>query len=193
MKIGIDMDAVVADMMTPLIDFCNIKYNTKTKLSDHNTYAIETIWNCTEEEAIERCFEFFRSDSMNLIKPIKGAIEGVELLSNSHELHIITSRPDFINENTNKWIEKHFPNKFKTINQTNQFSKKGSLKRKKSDICKELGVDLMIEDHLEYALDCASLNIKILLMDMPWNQTNILPKNIVRVYSWNEIVGIIDK
>lgn len=188
MKIGVDLDAIVADMMTPLISFHNKNYGTNTKLSDHITFSIEKIWNCTEEEAIERCYKFFQSDFMNQIEPVFGAIEGINFLSRKHELHVITSRPDFIKDHTNEWIDKYFPKKFKSINNSNQFSKKGGSMRKKSEICKELKVDLMIEDHLAYAYDCAALNIKILLMNTPWNQTKKLPKNITRVYSWKEIV-----
>lgn len=193
MKIGIDLDAVVADMMSPLIDFHNKKYGTNFKIADHITFSIEKIWKCTEEEAIRRCFEFFQSDFLNQIKPVPGAVEGINLLSNQHELHVITSRPDLLNKHTSNWIEEYFPKKFKSINHSNQFSKKGSIKRKKSNICKELKIDLMIEDHLEYALDCASLDIKVLLMNMPWNQTKELPKNIIRVNSWKEIINIISK
>lgn len=193
MKIGVDLDAVVADMMSPLIDFHNKKYGTSFKISDHVTFSIEKIWKCTEEEAIKRCFEFFQSDFLNQIKPVSGAIEGINFLSSRHKLHIITSRPHLLNKHTGSWIKEYFPKKFKSINHSNQFSKKGSIKRKKSDICKELKVDLMIEDHLEFAYDCASLNIKILLMNMPWNQTKKLPKNIVRVYSWKEIINKINK
>ena len=56
-----------------------------------------------------------------------------------------------------------------------------------------LGISLFIEDHLDFAYDCASLDIKILLMNMPWNQTKKLPENIIRVYSWKEIVNKIGK
>jgi uncharacterized HAD superfamily protein len=188
MKIGIDLDSVVADLMSPLVDFHNKNYGTKLKPSDHVTFSIEKIWKCTEEEAIERCFKFYRSDFMNQVKPLPGAIEGINFLSRRHELHIITSRPHFISNDTVNWIKKFFPDKFKTIHHTNQYSKKGSLSIKKSEIIKKLSINLMIEDHLEYAIDCASLNIRVFLLDMPWNQTKKLPKNIIRVHSWKEII-----
>jgi uncharacterized HAD superfamily protein len=190
MKIGVDMDSVVADIMSPLIDFHNKKYKTSIKFTDHVTFSIEKVWNCTEEEAIDRIIEFNNSPFMDEIKPMPGSIEGIKHLSSFHELHIITSRSNTTEKITDLWIKKHFPNIFKTINHTNQSGKKESKKIKKSEVAKKLGINLFIEDHLEYALDCASLDIRVLLMNMPWNQTKNLPKNIIRVYSWKEIIDI---
>jgi len=193
MKIGIDLDSVVANIMTPLIDFHNKNYRTNLKLSDHTTFLIEKIWRCSEEEAINRIFKFYQSGFMDKIKPMPGSVDGIEYLSKIHELHIITSRPYITDKDTNHWVNKYFPNNFKTINHTNQGGKKGSHKIYKSEVVKMLGISLFIEDHLDFAYDCASLDIKILLMNMPWNQTKKLPENIIRVYSWKEIVNKIGK
>ena len=180
MKIGIDLDSVVADIMTPLIDFHNQKYQTNTKLSDHTTFSIEKIWKCTEAESIDRIHEFYQSSFVNKIKPVPGSLDGIKFLSNTHEI-------------TNRWIDQYFPNIFKTINHTNQSGKIGGKKIKKSEVAEKLKINLFIDDHLDFAYDCASLGIKILLMDMPWNQIKKLPKNIVRVSSWKEIVNNINK
>jgi len=193
MKIGVDLDSVVADIMSPLIEFHNKNYKTNIKFADHTTFSIEKVWKCTEEEAIDRIIEFNNSPFMNKIKPMPGAIKGIKHLSGFHELHVITSRSDTTEKITDLWIKKHFPNIFKSINHTNQSGKKENNRVKKSEVAKKLGINLFIEDHLEYALDCASLDIEVLLMNMPWNQTRKLPKNITRVYSWKEIINITSK
>ena len=59
--------------------------------------------------------------------------------------------------------------------------------RLKSDVCKELGVEVMIEDSLSQAKEIAPCVRKIFLLDCPWNQGD-LPMNVARVYSWDEIV-----
>lgn len=193
MKIGVDLDSVVADIMSPLIDFHNKNYRTNLKLSDHTTFSVEKIWKCTEEEGLNRLFKFYQSDFMDKIKPMPGSIDSIKYLSNIHEFHIITSRSNMLDKITNHWVKKYLPNIFKTINLTNQSGGKGKKNIKKSEVAKKLGISLFIEDHLEYTYDCASLDIKVLLMDMPWNQTKKLPENIVRVYSWKEIVNKISK
>jgi uncharacterized HAD superfamily protein len=47
----------------------------------------------------------------------------------------------------------------------------------------------MIEDNLEYSIDLANNDIKVFLIDRPWNQkyNSEIHKNITKIYSWNEI------
>jgi uncharacterized HAD superfamily protein len=60
-------------------------------------------------------------------------------------------------------------------------------KRLKSAMCKELGIQVMIDDHMSVAKDCAEAGIRVLLFDQPWNQGE-LPMGAERVHSWDEIV-----
>jgi len=191
MLIGIDLDSVVADIMPPLIDYHNKNYGTSLVLSDYKVFELGVTWRCSREEVLSRAFNFYRSSWFDTVKPVKGAIEGIEYLSRNCELHIITSRPNIIKEKTDKWIFKYFPKKFKTIHHTNQFSKKGG--KNKSEICQSLGIKMIIEDSLAFAHDCSSSDIKVLLMDMPWNQSKTLPKNITRVYGWKDIIDLFTK
>ena len=58
----------------------------------------------------------------------------------------------------------------------------------KGELCKDLNVDLMIEDDPKYAEDCALKGINVLLLDKPWNQNCIEHENIIRVKNWKEIL-----
>jgi len=60
--------------------------------------------------------------------------------------------------------------------------------KKKSEICKELRIDFLVEDSLEYARECAKNGTKVFLFNAPWNQTDNLPDNIIRINSWNKII-----
>jgi len=60
---------------------------------------------------------------------------------------------------------------------------------KKSDLCLKLGVEVLVDDCLEFAEECADKGIKVLLLDSPWNQTDSLPKNVKRMKNWDEIVA----
>jgi len=72
---------------------------------------------------------------------------------------------------------------------TNHYSKKElNETKKKSNICIELGVELLIEDSLDYAFECSSEKIKVLLLDKPWNKADKLPAGVTRVHSWREII-----
>lgn len=193
MKIGVDLDSVLADIMNPLIRFHNTTYKKKHTIDDHNTYNLSLIWDVSEDEVVRRIYAFYESPYMDEIKPMKGSVEGVTHLSSIHDLHVITARPYDIEEKTIAWLDRYYPQKFKSIYHTNWVSSSKFKKRDKSELCIEYGVECMIEDHLDFAADIASKDIEVLLLDSPWNQVNVLPKGVKRVHSWQEIVISIKK
>ena len=118
-------------------------------------------------------------------------MQGIRELSKKHKLSAITSRPHYIEEKTINWLETYFPKQFSTIYHTNQVSPKNAPKKKKSEVGKNLGINLFIDDHLEFVFDVATLGIPIFLFNQPWNQIETLPKGITRVHSWKEIIGLL--
>lgn len=188
MRIGIDMDSVIADLMTPLIEFHNIHYKTSFTLQHHTTYDLREVWSCDYKETLERVSKFYDSEYFTNVIPMPGSIKGIQYLCQNHELLIITSRPTILEQKTEAWIQKHFPDTFSHIVLTNQYSKENTPSKTKAEVGKELGIELMIEDGLEFALNCSEAGIKVFLLDMPWNQVKSLPKNITRVHSWEQLV-----
>ena len=180
MRIGLDLDSVLADIMSSLLEFHNKKYGTNTKPENQTEYYLGKLWGCDMEEAIRRVHEFYFSPEFEKIPVVKGALEGVNKLSKEHSLHIITSRPHIINNKTNRWIQKHFQNKIRSVHHTNQVSSKRSPKKLKSEICRELKLEVFVEDHVEYAADVASLGIKVFLLTTRWNKSK---KTSFRGYS----------
>lgn len=63
---------------------------------------------------------------------------------------------------------------------TNQFTENS---RAKSAVCKELDLDLMIEDNPEHAFDCAAHGIPVVLHDKKLNEGVAYPL-ITRVDGW---------
>ena len=121
------------------------------------------------------------------IKPKDGAIENIAKLTQEHELYVITSRPYFIEHLTISWLDKHFPQAFKDVYHTNQFST-DSQKTSKSEICLKTGSKIILEDAPNYAYDCLDHGIKVLLFTMPWNQhLKPLAAGITRINHWSEV------
>jgi uncharacterized HAD superfamily protein len=190
MKIGIDIDEVLADYLSALIRFHNELYGTCLAPDQFKTYRFWETWGGTKEEAIQKVYDFSGTSQFKNIVPIQGAKQAIQTLRGNHTLHLITGRPDDLAEGTREWVERHFPDTFSSLNFANHFSKVGA-PRTKSEICDALKVDFLIEDILDYALECVTPNRTVLLLDNPWNQHSPLPKGIRRVRSWEEIVGII--
>lgn len=191
MNIGVDMDSVIAEIIVPIDLFHNRKYKTNLSYNDHSVYDLRSIWQCNDEQVYERIFEFYHSPEFTKVKPIDGSQEAVKKLAKLHNLHLITSRPHDIEQKTKQWLNAFFPHQFVSVTHTNQVSKnKKEMSVKKSVIAKQLKIELMIDDHLTYALDCANNEINTLLFEAPWNKTYIPQhKFLTKVAGWSEILN----
>jgi len=190
MKIGIDIDEVIAEQLDHIIKFYHKKTGKLIPKEKFTTYNWWEVWGITREEAIEIDHEFKRSNLFDEINPIRNAIESVKSLINDNEIFIITSRPILYKERTEKWINKHLKDIPLTIIHSGDFQ--GDKLKTKVEICKDLGVELMIEDHAKYALECGNVGIKVILFDNPWNR-DLKHKNVIRVNDWIEALKEIKK
>ena len=188
MRIGIDFDETLADSIQMIIKLHNKQYGTNYKKEEVVKYKVEEIWDGTKEEWMAKLDDFFSAKNVKNLDPVAGAIPAIDALKKAgHELYIITARGEGDVEATELWLKKHFPETFKGIHYAHVRSEDPAKKRKKADICKELGVKLMIDDHMSVAKNCSEEGIRVLLIDEPWNQGE-LPEHVERVFSWEEIV-----
>jgi len=193
MKIGIDIDNVLAELSTIMNLWHKDKYDYYIPNHKRTKFWLTFSWNCSQEEATKRLLEFYESEDFKKTPPVKGAVKAINKLAKKHELHVITSRPIYTEKETLRWLDEHFSlQNFKKIHINGQCIK-DKICKTKVEICEELGIKLMIEDALHFAEDCAEKDIKVLLLDWPWNQTNNLHPNITRVKDWKEILEKIDK
>lgn len=90
-----------------------------------------------------------------------------------HDLVVVTSRQHIIRDETLEWIDTHFPGIFSDIHFGNHFAKSGQ-SRKKSEICEQVGADVLIDDNPRYAHECASSGMHVLLFNWkkqyPWSR-----------------------
>jgi len=193
MKIGFDLDDVLAELTKVLIEYHNRLLGTRFVLDDHKEYNLWETWGGTREEAIAEVLEFYASTYMDTVEPVEGAVETTNKLAKKHALSIITSRPADLTENTHKWVDKYYRGIFKEIYLTNHVSIAGANTRK-ADICIQTGVDVMVEDCMKYAQECAEAGILTMLYERAWNKKYIeLPKNMIRVYNMNHLEAEIEK
>ncbi len=185
-RIGIDVDDVLADFHTALMNYYNAKYNGSLKPEDFKTYQFNEVWGGTLEEAIKRVNDFHHSPFFKQIVPIQNSVDAVKLLSRQNTLFVITSRPEFTRKETARWLNEFFEDRFFGISySSNHYSKAGG--KDKSQICRDLGISILVDDSLDYIKQCSSEGIKgVLFGDYPWNQNGQLPLGVRRVNDWKE-------
>ncbi|MDQ2933089.1 MAG: hypothetical protein M3Q80_01790 [bacterium] len=185
--IGIDLDDVLLDFNSTLCGFINKKYETALSKKDIHCFDLDVVWKCTRIESLRRVQEFYETEDHAGALPIAGAQKAIQKLSSMYSLLIITSKPDSMAQETSDWVCRHFGKAFDGIYFGNHFHGNG-VKRKKSEICEELGVNILIDDSLINAIDVARHNREVLLFDAPWNQLETEIENISRVSSWDDIL-----
>ena len=185
MIIGVDIDGVLAEFVQAFAEYYNSKHGTKVSKEHFFSYNFWEVLGGTRESAVREVMQFYETAYFRGIQPIRGSQEGVAALS-QHQLVVITSRPHVVHDETKKWVERHFPQMFKGIYLTNEWSEAGK-SQMKPDVCLELGVDVMIEDSLEYAVQCAGKGLMVLLLNQPWNRASELPERVAIAHSWRDI------
>lgn len=187
-RIGIDIDDTLLDFVSPYLSYHNEIYNTNFKKETFETYSFNLNMGGTMAEVIDGVHNFYKTSFFKEIQPFPNSVEIIDAFKQKdYELFIITSRPDFIIDETKKWIDNHFPNKFSDIFFSyNHYTRRKNNGKTKAEICNDLGVSVLIDDSLEYGLQCANKGINVLLLDSPWNR-NGEHKRIIRVKNWEEI------
>jgi len=190
MKIGLDMDEVIVEFVEHMLKFYHLKTGKKIEKNKVTSYDFWEVWGGTREETLKLIDEFHDSDYFDKIHPVENAVESINRLIDKNEIYVITSRPGHFKEKTEEWFKKNFKDgRFKVLFSNDFHKGKG---KTKAEICKELGIKLMIEDSLKMSLDCANSGIKVILFDKPWNQ-GIEHKNITRVHNWIDALKEIDR
>jgi len=187
--IAVDADEILAAFLDHFLFFHNTRYKTNLGKNDIFSFRMEELFGINEEEVLRRIDEYYAARLILDIVPVEGAIEGVNaLLDKGYELQIVTARPPSYKHLTVEWVERHFPKKFNQIHFAFNPFNKNSERLTKAQVCKQIGAEVLIDDSIVNARDCAENGITVYLMHTNWNKDEHLPANIIRVESWMEIL-----
>lgn len=187
-RIGIDIDEVLVDFISPFSKYYNSKFNTQISEEHFVSYNLSQVFKTSQEKITLEVHEFTKSESFKKLPPLEGSIEAIEKLSEEYELFIITARSEEVSKTTLDWLKTHFKDKFKNVHFSHNPYITGPIRSTKTEIGRKLKIDLLIEDNLSFAIESAEAGIKVLMIDATWNQSDTLHRNITRVYSWNDIL-----
>ena len=190
MRIGVDIDEVLADFNASFIEYCNRRFGKVLKREDFVSSNYSNFLEKTAEETIEIVDDFYQSVYFEKIIPLFDSVNAISYLSHLNKLFVVTSRPDFLISSTKKWVYDNFGNNFLGIfHSSNHYTNRQNCGKSKVEICRNLNVDLLIDDSLDYTIQCSKAGMDSLLFgNYPWNQNGRLPMNIHRVKDWQEVL-----
>ncbi|KAH7655311.1 5'(3')-deoxyribonucleotidase protein [Dioscorea alata] len=191
--VAVDVDEVLGSFLPAVNKFIADRYSLNHSLEDYFVYEFYKIWNCSPTEADIRVHEFFETSYFKMgIHPIPGAKSILQSLSLFCNLYVVTSRQNAIKDQTLEWIEKHYPGLFQEVHFGNYFALDGQ-SRPKSEICRSLGAQVLIDDNPRFALECAEAGTKVLLFDYdnsyPWCKSGTAASHpqVTIVQNWREV------
>ncbi len=113
MRLGIDLDGVVANFTQGWIDFYNRQFGTSLDVDDCKRW--NDLVGLTHFYDIDEFWEWSSDlDSHSIfwhLEPFPGAVEAVRgLVDAGHTIIVLTTKPDFAVNDTHDWLERHhFP------------------------------------------------------------------------------------
>jgi len=188
--IAVDIDDVLFPMVADLIKYVDREHAVKLTPEDFKSYMLEDIWPAGTAEG-EIVFENYKQQITTEVAPVKGATSALGKLSAKYEVIIMTSRDVKVEPITRQWLDRHFPEIFSQIHLLG--NRKDSVTwRTKAEVCQEIGVSYLIDDSLKHLVLASEVGVKGLLFgDFSWNQGD-LPKGVVRVKDWQEVLDYFD-
>jgi len=190
--IGIDCDDTLSETLNEVLKNPIFIKNGITKNDITHSYELfenpilSQAW-IDKKIAMKVYYDLFLSDDFRNIQPVEWALQKLqERKSQGHTFIMITWRAMIIQDKTQQRVQQHFPNIFDSFLFSNHNVEN---EIPKSELCKQAGVQVMIEDNLDFALEISQHNIPCFLLDKPRNKWYIYPENsqITRVKSWDEI------
>lgn len=184
MKIGIDIDGVITDVIRYACDYGSKYFFEKYGKLDINinSWSLKDMFNVTDKEDEECWSAISKNYSINEhTRPF--ASEIINKLKNSgNQIYIITARGTSKENKVDK----------KTIKTVKRWLKKNKISynklifnKEKLEICKKYNIDIIIEDKTEN-INSISKEIPVICFHENHNK-KLKGKNIYRAYSWYDV------
>lgn len=182
LKIGVDIDGVLGDQVTPILKKINNKYNKNLSKKD----IVEWDYKIDDTNIEIEIHKALRHSEYILNMPVISDAENcMDYLFSNFYIVIASSRPKEAENNTKKWLEPKF--KFHKYVNTHETGK-SSLK-----------VDILIDDNISNIKEFTESNRVGILFSQPWNQYHnaikdkIKKQKIFFCEGWTEIIYILKR
>lgn len=189
-----DIDGVLAELYPNLNNFYNKNHGANFKITDYVYYDLEKVWGVDKKRAMEIVVDFYFSSDFKEIKPIEFSKEAINGLSEKYEIYIATSRPNFMRERTEEWIQKHYPSVNKVFF-TGTYNKE-STKMSKLNICLKERARLIVDDHPLIIQECAENGLVSFLFGrgngFDSRRKMEKKKGVISVNNWKEILNYLN-
>ncbi|MFX0074121.1 MAG: hypothetical protein ACFE96_01655 [Candidatus Hermodarchaeota archaeon] len=187
MKIAVDIDGVLFDLIGVFLEIFNQRYHTDYKKSDIIQYEFYNNWHVPKKEIYEIFYEIYESKcSAPLID--KDTPRILLKLNKKHHVYILSARNSKFQDILIKKLQDN------SIIQGLSYRNLILVDERPYDSKLEYKYDIYIDDNPGLVQPIKKMNnTSLLLFNQPWNTQCVCTHNIFRVYDWKEIDKIIKK
>jgi len=179
MKLLVDVDGVLADLIPLVVAWVNDRYMTQFRPSFVREWNQLFPFTGTDVgEVVE--YIMLWSDLLLKIRSIKHSRWGMAMLAVEHDITIATARPFSAFAATQEWLRRrqiHYDQFVKCF---------GSSKA-------DVGGDVLIDDNVDNCLAFAATGRTAILFSQPWNQ-EFIPADgsrVIRAKDWADVLRIV--
>ncbi len=174
MKLGFDIDGVIANFSQPLLQIIKKNYGLTLTEKAITSFSLTHVLGITRAEETQLITDVLYKD----LPIYPGAKETLERLSREgHEIYLLTGRYGHLRDITQTWLkEKAVP-----------FNELHLLEMGKKYQVNISGLAVIVEDSLDEALEWSARVQTVLLFNHPYNQTLNVKNLTKRVFSWDDI------
>lgn len=181
MRISVDIDGVLLQIMETYCDIYNNRFGTNYKIKDVTNWEFFKDWGIEQELAFSIFYEIYQ-DSSKVPFIDEEAPEVMKLLNDRHDVSIVSARLPEYRESIVKKL--NFHKIFREI----QYDELVLLHHLPYDIKLKQNYDIYIDDNPNLVEPIKNMEKRFLLLyNQPWNQGSLCERNVFRVYNWKEV------
>ena len=191
--LAVDVDDVIYPLVPILVKYYRQYHDADSVLTPAHffSYNFCEVWGGSVERAIDIVRGFFGSEMALSAQPIYGVLEALAILQEYYKLVIVTARQREFTDMTTAWLDCHFPRVFAGYYFGNHYALEGN-PLAKSELCRQAGARIIIDDQPRHVLDCQNAGItSILFGQYPWQDANHIPEGILRAADWPAVLALL--
>jgi uncharacterized protein len=174
MNLGFDIDGVIANFSEILMQTVKKTFGVTLNPKDIYCFNLNVVLGITKVEEDQLIADALYQE-LPLYPNAKETLE--QLQREGHNIYLLTGRWSHLRETTQNWLkEKGVP-----------YNELHHLKIGRKYEANVDGLDLVVEDSLEEAIEWTQRVKNVLVYDQPWNQSLNIRNLMKRVYNWNDI------
>lgn len=149
-RIAVDVDEVLCSFVKTMARW---KYpKGAPPVPPKHPYNYATMFGITPQESKKMVDSFYFSEDFKRIQPFpESQVHLRYLMTCGYDLYCVTGRQNIAREQTEDWLNHHYPGLFKDLILTNSFTPR---EIKKSAVCDSLSLGMIIDDSYDTCMEC---------------------------------------